>query len=182
MRKGYLFVSKTYTYNLYPSYSASFIHILILIFLSFFAQGDQASIVGGAINYVRELEQLLQSLEVQRTLKDHSSNSSNNPFASFFTFPQYSSATTSASHRNPSNHTIEETAVRSPRSPSVTADIEASMVEGHASVKVQAPRRPRQLLRLAAGLQQLGLTILHLNVSTAGTMVMYSFSLKVSDG
>jgi UTP:GlnB (protein PII) uridylyltransferase len=56
------------------------------------------------------------------------------------------------------------------------------MVEGHASVKVQAPRRPRQLLRLAAGLQQLGLTILHLNVSTAGTMVMYSFSLKVSDG
>jgi hypothetical protein len=34
---------------------------------------------------------------------------------------------------------------------------------------------------LAAGLQQLGLTTLHLNVSTAGTMVMYAFSLKVSD-
>jgi hypothetical protein len=55
------------------------------------------------------------------------------------------------------------------------------MVDGHASVKVQAPRRPRQLLMLAAGLQQLGLTTLHLNVSTAGTMVMYAFSLKVSD-
>ncbi|KAF8720718.1 hypothetical protein HU200_023621 [Digitaria exilis] len=146
---------------------------------SYAQRGDQASIVGGAINYVRELEQLLQSLEVQRSLKEHTSNSSN-AFAGFFSFPQYSSC--SASYGVAGNHTIkEETSSRSPQSPSVTADIEASMVEGHASVKVQAPRRPRQLLVLAAGLQQLGLTTLHLNVSTAGTMVMYSFSLKVED-
>ncbi|CAN6311337.1 unnamed protein product [Urochloa humidicola] len=141
---------------------------------SYAQRGDQASIVGGAINYVRELEQLLQSLEVQRNLKEQNSNSSN-PFAGFFSFPQYS-------HGGAGNHTTkEETPNRSPRSPSVAADIEASMVEGHASVKVQAPRQPRQLLRLAAGIQQLGLTILHLNVSTAGAMVMYSFSLKVED-
>ena len=30
------------------------------------AQGDQASIIGGAINYVKELEQLLQSLEARK--------------------------------------------------------------------------------------------------------------------
>ncbi|KAG0532887.1 hypothetical protein BDA96_04G144300 [Sorghum bicolor] len=148
---------------------------------SYGQRGDQASIVGGAINYVRELEQLLQSLEVHRNLQEHSSNSKScNPFAAFFSFPQYSSAT-SSSHSGTGNHTIKVSA-RSSRSPSssvVTADIEASMVDGHASVKVQAPRRPRQLLRLAAGLQQLGLTTLHLNVSTAGTMVMYAFSLKV---
>lgn len=133
---------------------------------------------------MRELEQLLQSLEVQRSLKEHSGNGKScNPFAAFFSFPRYSSAT-SASHRGSGNHTImeESTSAGSSRSPaSVTTDIEASMVDGHASVKVQAPRRPRQLLRLAAGLQQLGLTTLHLNVSTAGTMVMYAFSLKVSD-
>ncbi|RCV43080.1 hypothetical protein SETIT_9G267300v2 [Setaria italica] len=146
---------------------------------SYAQRGDQASIVGGAINYVRELEQLLQSLEVQRSLKEHNSNSSN-PFASFFSFPQYFA--TSATHCDAGNHTIEEdTSARRTPSSSVTADIEVSMVEGHASVKVQAPRRPRQLLRLAAGLQQLGLTILHLNVSTAGAMVMYSLSLKVED-
>ncbi|CAL4924689.1 unnamed protein product [Urochloa decumbens] len=146
---------------------------------SYAQRGDQASIVGGAINYVRELEQLLQSLEVQRSLKENNSNSSS-PFAGFFSYPQYSA--TSASHGGAGNHTIkEETSNRSPQSPSVAADIEASMVEGHASVKVQALRQPRQLLRLAAGLQQLGLTILHLNVSTAGTMAMYSFSLKVED-
>ncbi|OEL36911.1 Transcription factor bHLH96 [Dichanthelium oligosanthes] len=146
---------------------------------SYAQRGDQASIVGGAINYVRELEQLLQSLEVQRSLKEHNHNSSN-PFAGFFSFPQYS--TTSASHGGAGNHTTkEEASDRSPQSSWITADIEASMVDGHTSVKVQARRRPRQLLRLAAGLQQLGLTTLHLNVSTAGTMVMYSFSLKVED-
>ncbi|KAJ1295675.1 hypothetical protein BS78_01G240800 [Paspalum vaginatum] len=144
---------------------------------SYSRRGDQASIVGGAINYVKELEQLLQSLEVQRCHKDHNSNSSS-PFAAFFSFPQYSTASPS-SHGGGDN---TETSSGSPRSqPSVATEIEASMVEGHASVKVQAPRRPRQLLRLAAGLQQLGLTTLHLNVSTAGTMVMYSFSLKEED-
>jgi hypothetical protein len=56
------------------------------------------------------------------------------------------------------------------------------MVEGHASLKVKVQRRPRQLLRLTVGLQQLGLTTLHLNVSTAGATAMYSFSLKVSGG
>ncbi|CAN6288339.1 unnamed protein product [Urochloa humidicola] len=146
---------------------------------SYAQRGDQASIVGGAINYVRELEQLLQSLEVQRSLKEHNSNSSN-PFAVFFSNPQYSA--TSASNGDAGNHmTKEETPNRSLQSPAITADIEASMVEGHASIKVQAPRRPRQLLRLAAGLQQIGLTILHLNVSMAGAMVMYSFSLRVED-
>jgi hypothetical protein len=29
-------------------------------------QGDQASIIGGAINYAKELEQLLQSLEARK--------------------------------------------------------------------------------------------------------------------
>lgn len=126
---------------------------------------------------MRELEQLLQSLEVQRGLKEHSTNSCN-PFAGFFSFPQYSA--TSGSHGCAGNDTVKEETFS--QSPSVRADIEASMAEGHASVKVQTPRRPRQLLLLAAGLQQLGLTTLHLNASTAGTMVMYSFSLKVSDG
>jgi hypothetical protein len=130
---------------------------------------------------VRELEQLLQSLEVQRSLKEHNPNLSN-PFTGFFRFPQYSATSACHCHGGAGKHTNkEEMPDRSPQSPSVAADIEASMVEGHASVKVQAPRRPRQLLRLADGLQQLGLTTLHLNVSTAGTTVMYSFSLKVRD-
>jgi len=53
------------------------------------------------------------------------------------------------------------------------------MVEGHASLKVLARRRPRQLLKLVAGLHQLRIPPLHLNVTTVDAMVLYTFSLKV---
>ncbi|XP_062201098.1 transcription factor bHLH96-like isoform X2 [Phragmites australis] len=130
---------------------------------SYSQRGDQASIVGGAINYVRELEQLLQSLEVQKSLKDQNTNTDDGrrfPFAGFFSLPQYFS--TSASHGTGGDNANSIKA--EPATSAVAADIETSMVEGHASLKVQVLRRPRQLLRLAASLQQLGLTTLHLNV------------------
>jgi hypothetical protein len=45
---------------------------------------------------------------------------------------------------------------------------------------VLAARRPRQLLRMVVALQCLGLTVLHLNVTTtADHLALYSLSLKV---
>ena len=62
------------------------------------------------------------------------------------------------------------------------ADIEVAVAESHANVKVLAPRRPRQLLRMVVALQCLGLTVLHLNVTTtADHLAFYSFSLKVAN-
>nr|BAD17099.1 unknown protein [Oryza sativa Japonica Group] len=56
------------------------------------------------------------------------------------------------------------------------------MAESHANVRVLAPRRPRQLLRMVVALQCLGLTVLHLNVTTtADHLALYSFSLKMED-
>ncbi|KAK1618962.1 hypothetical protein QYE76_024479 [Lolium multiflorum] len=174
---------------------------------SYVQRGDQASIVGGAIDFVKELEQQLQSLEAQkRRLSDHqqqrkapmptataaaapcavesTSNCSSGvtesdtpdsaaPFAGFFTYPQYvwchsprdSAATLSA----------EE-------SRAGVADIEVSLVETHASVRVMAPRRPGQLFRMVAELQALRLTVLHLNVTALGSLVLYSLSVKVEEG
>ncbi|KAM0831299.1 hypothetical protein ACQ4PT_065637 [Festuca glaucescens] len=148
---------------------------------SYAQRGDQASIVGGAINYVKELEQLLQSLEVQKSVKNRSGSTDDgrSPFASFFTFPQYSTscnsidATTASDGSSASNMVKSETAV---------ADIEVTMVEGHASLKVLAPRRPKQLQKLIAGMQQLRIPPLHLNMTSVDAMVLYSFSLKVEDG
>ena len=59
-------------------------------------QGDQASIVAGAINFVKELEQLLQSLEAQKRRQGGCTEPPPPPapFAGFFTFPQYSTAAT----------------------------------------------------------------------------------------
>ncbi|KAJ0232026.1 Transcription factor bHLH96 [Hirschfeldia incana] len=145
---------------------------------SYAQRGDQASIVGGAINYLKELEHHLQSIEpplknatvpvdTRATAADQintTAASSLGPFSQFFAFPQYSNR---------------------PSSPSVAegmAEIEVTMVESHASVKILAKKRPKQLLKLAASIQSLKLSVLHLNVTTRDDFVLYSISLKVEEG
>ncbi|KAF0911219.1 hypothetical protein E2562_007989 [Oryza meyeriana var. granulata] len=156
---------------------------------SYAQRSDQASIVGGAINYVKELEQLRQSLEVQKSLKNRTGGldvGDDSPFAGFFSFPQYSTSSRDdcsvASVGSSGNASSVDTAGSAESGRRVAiADIEVTMVEGHASLKVLARRRPKQLLKLVVGLQQLRIPPLHLNVTTVDAMVLYSFSLKVED-
>ncbi|XP_003561963.1 transcription factor bHLH94 [Brachypodium distachyon] len=154
---------------------------------SYAQRGDQASIVGGAINYVKELEQLLQSLEVQKSVRSSRDGSRStdpggrSPFAGFFTFPQYSTIASSA-HCSPDSSGVSNACHNVVKPEAGVADIEVTMAEGHASLKVLVRRLPRQLLKLVAGLQQLRVPALHLNVTTLDTMALYSFSLKVEDG
>ncbi|TVU12052.1 hypothetical protein EJB05_45675, partial [Eragrostis curvula] len=133
---------------------------------SYARRGDHASIVGGAINFVKELERHLQSLHAEK--RGHRAE----PFASFFTFPQYA---VSAAANVPE---VDASVTR----PGV-ADVEASVSDGHATVKVPVQRRPGQpqlLLRLLLGMQRHGLTALHLNVTTtAAEMVFYTITLRV---
>nr|CAD1838124.1 unnamed protein product [Ananas comosus var. bracteatus] len=141
-----------------------------------FSCGDQASIVGGAINYVKELEQLLQSLEVQKRLKQVQTDSASlaSPFANFFVFPQYSSFSGRGGGGGSNSGTVTD-------NQSAVADIEVTVVESHVNLKVLSKRQPKQLLKTVAGLQNLRFIPLHLNVTTVDDMVLYSFSLKVED-
>uniref|UniRef100_A0A0E0M286 BHLH domain-containing protein n=1 Tax=Oryza punctata TaxID=4537 RepID=A0A0E0M286_ORYPU len=162
---------------------------------SYAQRGDQASIVGGAINFVKELEQLLQSLEARKGSRQcaaHNAVAAAAPFASFFTFPQYSMSAAAATAAPPAPVVNEvhgrddggagtTEAEASGSKPSVVADVEVTMVESHANLRVFSRRRPRQLLRLVVALQGHRLTVLHLNMTSAGHMVLYSFSLKVED-
>ncbi|THU52185.1 hypothetical protein C4D60_Mb10t01330 [Musa balbisiana] len=138
---------------------------------SYVQRGDQASIIGGAINFVKELEQLVQSLEARKRIEQTADAA---PFADFFTFPQYSTT----SSRGANNGLVGEEAQEN--RPAL-ADIEVTMVESHANLKVLSRRRPKQLLKMVAGLHDLRLTILHLNVTTVAEMAFCSFSLKVED-
>ena len=139
-------------------------------------QGDQASIVGGAINFVKELEQVLQSIEGQRKTKQqpNESNGFSSPFAEFFTFPQYTTHATGQSDGFPTgvgqNQNQNQWAV---------ADIEVTMVDSHANMKILSKKRGGQLMKMVVGLQSLGLCILHLNVTTVEGMVLYTLSVKV---
>ncbi|KAM0850570.1 hypothetical protein ACQ4PT_052995 [Festuca glaucescens] len=135
-------------------------------------RGDQASIVAGAINFVKEQEQLLQSLEAEK--RRRSPLPSVPPFTGLFTSPQYSAGIGADSGDSESGRGVRRG----------LADVEVAVAESHANVKVLAPRRPRQLLRLLVAMQCLGLTVLHLSATataTADHLVFYSFSLKMED-
>ena len=135
-------------------------------------QGDQASIIGGAINYVKELEQKLHFLgghkHVNHQKFEAGGSSSSLPFDELFTFPQYTTSSDKSIMVSSENHEL------------AMADIEVTMVESHANLKIRSKRRPKQLLKVVSGLQSLRLTILHLNVTTVDQIVLYSLSLKVS--
>nr|QDL88322.1 transcription factor bHLH96-like isoform X2 [Cymbidium ensifolium] len=157
---------------------------------SYIQRGDQASIVGGAIDFVKELEHLLQSLEAQKRtieqtqkasasindsrsgLRGSNDETEQPPFAQFFAYPQYNWCHPRHEYPSPAPENL---------SPAV-ADIEVTLIETHANLRILSPTRPRQLIQLVAGLQALRLSILHLNVTTLDSMVLYSLSVKVEDG
>ncbi|GJN26586.1 hypothetical protein PR202_gb14528 [Eleusine coracana subsp. coracana] len=180
--------------------------ILAICFFLLSFNGDQASIVSGAIDCVKELEQQLQSLEAQKralmlaaqqrtnvpaerdTAPTPASSSPGNdvdeeaaapapappPFARFFRYPQYVWR-----HAPPREEEEEEAAGRA----SGVANVEVGVVvDAHASVRVMAPRRQGQLFKMVAGMQALGFAVMHLNVTTAGELVLYTLSLKVEEG
>ncbi|XP_027347576.1 transcription factor bHLH71-like [Abrus precatorius] len=146
---------------------------------SYVQRGDQASIVGGAIEFVKELEHLLQSLEarklqllqqeVAQTNEDTAiSKLMQPPFAQFFVYPQYTWS------QAPNKYTSKTKAA--------IADIEVTLIETHANLRILTRRSPGQLTKLVSGFQTLYLTILHLNVTTIDPLVFYSISAKVEEG
>lgn len=143
---------------------------------SYVQRGDQASIVGGAIEFVKELEHLLQSLEARKLQLVQQEVAQNNedmaiskpPFAQFFVYPQYTWSQT------PNKYTSKTKAA--------IADIEVTLIETHANLRILTRTRPGQLTKLVAGFQTLFLSILHLNVTTIQPLVFYSISAKVEEG
>uniref|UniRef100_A0A0A0LW29 BHLH domain-containing protein n=1 Tax=Cucumis sativus TaxID=3659 RepID=A0A0A0LW29_CUCSA len=172
---------------------------------SYVQRGDQASIIGGAINFVKELEQQVhllsaQTYHVNPFFPSHvppnnniiPSSSSSFPFSQYpsFTFPSSSSPSSSSSSfslddNNGSTIVAMTTSNNLNNLNSVIqtsiGDIEVSMVDSHANLKIRCKKLPKQLLKIVSGLHSLHLTVLHLNVSTAHPFVLYSFSLKVEE-
>ncbi|XP_059275696.1 transcription factor bHLH71-like [Lycium ferocissimum] len=162
---------------------------------SYVQRGDQASIVGGAIEFVKELEHVLQSFEAQKFVLlqqgDGGGGGGNGevpntstgdisaspaaateyfptPFAQFFSYPQYTCC------QLPNKYTS--------KSKAAIADIEVTLIETHANVRILSRRRFRQLSKLVASFQSLYLNVLHLNVTTLDPLVLYSISAKVEEG
>jgi hypothetical protein len=153
--------------------------LFVCLFYCWCIQGDQASIIGGAINFVKELEHKFHLLGAKKEeeVKSDDVGGSNKPFSEFFTFPQYSTSSSGVcGSSSNSEATIGE---KVGEIQSCIADIEVTMVESHANIKIRSKKRPKQLLKIVSSLHNMHLTILHLNVTTTGEIVLYSLSVKV---
>ncbi|KAJ8754325.1 hypothetical protein K2173_002776 [Erythroxylum novogranatense] len=141
---------------------------------SYVQRGDQASIVGGAIEFVKELERQLQTLEAQKLQPLQgfrcSREDATTPLAKFFVFPQYNRS------EMPNKYTSKSS------SQVALADIEVTLIETHANLRILSRKKPRQLSKLVAGFQALYLTILHVNVTSMDPLVLCSISAKLEEG
>ncbi|GJN09271.1 hypothetical protein PR202_ga27261 [Eleusine coracana subsp. coracana] len=137
-----------------------------LIPSSYIPRGDQATVVGGAIDYVKQLEQQLVALQAEaaarrggiRAVATAASAASDGVFVS----PQYTSYSEGCGG----------------------VDVEAmAAVGGHVRVRVAGRRWPGRLVRAVAALEDLRLAVLHLAVNSLGhDAVVYCFNLKMEDG
>ncbi|KAK9062534.1 hypothetical protein SSX86_019721 [Deinandra increscens subsp. villosa] len=153
---------------------------------SYVQRGDQASIIGGAIEFVRELEQLLQCLESQKrrrlygdTPRVVGGDSSTVPIIQQQGPPLFYPQQPSDDPMKVMEYDEglkEETA----ESKSSLADIEVRLVGFDAMIKILCRRRPGQLIKTIAALEDLQLNILHTNITTIEHTVLYSFNVKVA--
>ncbi|GMH08025.1 hypothetical protein Nepgr_009865 [Nepenthes gracilis] len=155
---------------------------------SYVPRGDQASIVGGAIEFVRELEQLHGCLESQRrrrliygeglggkptedppSLVLPSIQSSQPPFSPSLPIDVPASVDMFAGLG-------EETAAESK---SCIADVEVKLLGYNALIKILSKRRPGQLITAIAALEDLQFTILHTTITSIEQTVLYTFTVQV---
>ncbi|KAJ4969453.1 hypothetical protein NE237_016154 [Protea cynaroides] len=153
---------------------------------SYVQRGDQASIIGGAIEFVRELEQLLQCLESQKQRRLYGSCEpprpigesplpiTQPPLPSFF--PPMPLPNDQIKFADFDTGFHEETA----ENKSCLADVEVKLLGFDAMIKILSRRKPGQLLKTIAALEDLQLNILHTNITAIEHTVLYSFNVKVS--
>ncbi|XP_023527857.1 transcription factor bHLH67-like isoform X3 [Cucurbita pepo subsp. pepo] len=136
-----------------------------LIPTSYIQRGDQASIIGGAIEFVKELEQLLEVLEAQRKGRKGADSGCKGAQSEV---------------GMGSNGRIGEGVCAEMKSE--VGEIEVTMIQTHVSLKIRCPKRQGQLLKAIVGLEDLRLSVLHLNITTsqATATMLYSFNLKES--
>ncbi|XP_058102595.1 transcription factor FAMA [Magnolia sinica] len=146
---------------------------------SYVQRGDQASIIGGAIEFVRELEQLLQCLESQKRRRIFGGEASPSITIPPSEPPIFPSLTLPNDHINLLDFDSglrEETA----ENKSCLADVEVKVLGLDAMIKILSRRRPGQLLKTIAALEDLQLNILHTNITTIEQTVLYSFNVKIT--
>lgn len=124
---------------------------------------------------MKELEQLLDSLEAQKRMRKNQEGGEGAMEATsngLFMSPQCSrnASTSEEGHRG------EEVKAENR---SEVAEIQVTVIQTHVNMKILCQRKPGQLLKAIVALEELRLTVLHLNITSTEASILYSLSLKV---
>ncbi|XP_014521636.1 transcription factor bHLH57 isoform X1 [Vigna radiata var. radiata] len=150
---------------------------------SYIQRGDQASIIGGAIDFVKELEQLLQSLEAQKRMRKNEEGGGSS--STVLCKPPSTPSSSSPHGYGMRSSTSEEVSCgdeMKAENKSEAADIKVTLIQTHVNLKIECQRKPGQLIKVIVALEDLRLTILHLNITSSETSVLYSLNLKIEEG
>lgn len=135
---------------------------------------------------MRELEQLLQCLESQKRRRLLGEAQSRSQVGDSALAPQqppfFPAAPLPLPLPNDQMKLVElETGLReeTAESKSCLADVEVKLLGFDALIKILSRRRPGQLIKTIAALEDMQLIILHTNITTIEQTVLYSFNVKV---
>ncbi|KAL2458611.1 Transcription factor MUTE [Forsythia ovata] len=136
-------------------------------------RGDQASIIGGVIEFIKELHQVVQSLESKKRRKSSSLSPSPGPSPRPF---QLSPQPDSPFAYNTDQDQFKEVGAccNSP-----LADVEAKISGSNVLLRTISRRIPGQIVKIINVLEKLSFEILHLNISSMEDTVLYSFVIKI---
>ncbi|KAI3469516.1 hypothetical protein Pfo_026179 [Paulownia fortunei] len=133
-------------------------------------RGDQASIIGGVIEFIKELHQVLQSLEAKKRRKSLSPSPGPSPRQFQLISPQPDSPF----GMHDCNFKELGACCNSP-----VADVEAKISGSNVLLRTISRRIPGQIVRIISVLEKLSFEILHLNISSMEDTVLYSFVIKI---
>ncbi|EOA11961.1 hypothetical protein CARUB_v10012751mg [Capsella rubella] len=143
-------------------------------------RGDQASIIGGVIEFIKELQQLVQVLESKKRRK--TINRPSFPYDHQAIEPSVlaAAATTRVPFSRIENvmttSTFKEVGAccNSPH-----ANVEAKISGSNVVLRVVSRRIVGQLVKIISVLEKLSFQVLHLNISSMEETVLYFFVVKI---
>nr|GFB52609.1 transcription factor SPEECHLESS-like [Tanacetum cinerariifolium] len=158
-------------------------HLIVLRSLMpcfYVKRGDQASIIGGVIDYITELQLVLQSLEAKKQRKvysDYVTPQSASPYrhrlpsATSYVNTRPASPCNSSSNSDTVNDLVAN-------SKSSIADVEVKFSGANLLLKTLSPRLPGQVTKIISVLEDLSLEILQATINTADETMINTFTIK----
>ncbi|KAI4317753.1 hypothetical protein L6164_025598 [Bauhinia variegata] len=136
-------------------------------------RGDQASIIGGVIEFIKELHQVLQALESKKRRKSLSPSPGPSP-----TTPR-TLMQPALELDTPFRIGVDSFKELGASCNSSVADVEVKISGPNVILKVISHRIPGQVAKIISILERLSFEVLHLNISSMEDTVLYHLVVKI---